>query len=139
MQPLRGPEPVPGTVLGFDINDEGRTSLGGTMGPDLAGVEGRLIEKDSTGFLVAVRKVKLRNGGEQVWSGEEVRIRPDHFYSMNERKFSAGRTIAFSALAAGGLAAFVLTTTLLVNGSGNGDNNGNCPPDCGTDTRIGRP
>ncbi len=125
-------------MLGFDINDEGRSSLSGTMGPDLSQVEGKLIEKDSTGFLVAVRSVKLRTGGEQVWSGEQVRIRPDYFYSMNERRFSAGRTIAMSALAAGGLGAIIFTTSLLVQGSGTTDG-GDCPPNCGTDTRIGRP
>lgn len=138
LQPPRSPEPQSGTVLGFDINDAGRTGLSGTMGPDLARVEGELIEKDTTGYLLAVRNVKLRNGGSQVWSGERVRIRSDFFYSMYERKFSMGRTIALGALAVGGLAAVILTTSLLVGGSGTGDNNGPCPPDC-PDARIGRP
>ncbi len=138
LQPPRGPEPESGAVLGFDINDAGRTSLSGTMGPDLSKVEGRLIEKDSTGFLIAVRNVTLRIGGEQVWSGEQVRIRPDYFYNMYERQFSTGRTIAFSALMAGGLGAIILTTSLLVAGSGT-NNGDDCPPNCGSDTRIGRP
>jgi hypothetical protein len=138
MQPPRGPEPQAGAVLGFEINDAGREGLSGSMGPDLSRVEGQLIEKDSDSYLLAVRTVKLRNGGSQVWSGERIRVRSGYFYSMYERKFSMGRTIAFGALAAGGLAAMILTTSLLVGGTGD-SNNGNCPPDCGSDTRIGRP
>ncbi len=139
MQPPRGPEPQAGTVVGFDINDAGRTGLENTMGPDLSRVEGQLIEKDSAGYLLAVSNVKLRNGGAQVWSGERVRIRSDYFYNMYERKFSLGRTVALGALAAGGLGALILTASLLVQGGSQSDNGDPCPPDCGPDTRIGRP
>jgi hypothetical protein len=109
------------------------------MGPDLSRVEGKLIEKDSASYLIAVSNVKLRSGGDQVWSGEQVRIRPEHFYQLREKKFSTGRTIAMGALLAGGFTAAILSVSLLVSGTGSGNNGGTCPPDCGPDTRIGRP
>jgi hypothetical protein len=111
------------------------------MGPDLDRLEGQVIEEDSASYLVAVSSVRLRQGGQQVWSGERIRIRSAYFYNMYERRFSWGRSLALGAIGIGGIATVALTTSLL--GSGSKDNgNGGCPdptnPDCPT-TRLGRP
>jgi hypothetical protein len=107
LSPLKGAEPQVGKKVAFDVNDTGRVALGGTMGPQIAQVEGQLLEKDSTGYLLAVSQIRTIQGGQQVWSGEQVRVNSRFVGSAYERKFSLGRTIGLGAVGAGGVALFV--------------------------------
>ena len=68
LKPVTG-QPLPlGTVVSLSINDAGRAVLSGTMGPEISDIEGRLVQKDSAEYVLAVSLVKLMRGGEQVWS-----------------------------------------------------------------------
>jgi len=142
MQPVRGVEPQVGTRVAFDVNDQGRQAMGGTMGPEIAQVEGVLLEKENGGYRLSVRAVRLLRGGEQFWSGEEVRLRTEHLGPAYERRFSAGRSVAFVAVGVGGIGAFLLSRSLL--GSGTDDDGGTpcqiepCTPDERL-ARLGRP
>jgi len=122
MQPVRGVEPQVGTRVAFDVNDQGRQAMGGTMGPEIAQVEGVLLEKENGGYRLSVRAVRLLRGGEQFWSGEEVRLRTEHLGPAYERRFSAGRSVAFVAVGVGGIGAFLVSRSLL--GSGTDDDGG---------------
>jgi len=102
--PARGVTPELGSQIAFDVNDAGRVALGPTMGPEIAQIEGRIIEKTSEDYLVAVTTVRLLRGGQQVWSGEKVRLRAEYLGSMYERKFSRGRTVAATAITVGSFA-----------------------------------
>src|SRR5262245_27039366 len=115
LQPTGGVVPQPGNVIGLDINDAGRAALGGSMGPAIEQVEGRLVQKTNAEYVVAVSTVHLLRGGEQVWSGEEVHIRSDYVESVYERRFSKSRTAAFAAAAVGTIA---LIATKSIAGSG---------------------
>jgi hypothetical protein len=98
--------------MAFDINDAGRVALGGSMGPEISRIEGRLLDRDSTSYLVAVTGIQLLRGGEQTWSGEQVRLRSDHVSSLYERRFSTGRSIAAGA-AGLGVVALIAARSLL--------------------------
>jgi len=135
LQPAIGGVPPVGSRVAFDLNDAGRAGLGGALGPEVAQLEGQLLEKDSTGYLVAVSNLKLLRGGEQVWAGEQVRIKPDFVGNTYAKRFSTGRTVALSAAGAGGLAAFFLGRSLI----GGGSNPGGEPPPDSTSTRLWRP
>ena len=104
-EPVQGPSPVVGTEIAFDINDAGRVALGGSMGPEIAQIEGRLVEKGSADYLVAVTAVHLLRGGEQVWSKEPVRIKSEYVSSVYEKKFSAVKSVALGAVGVGLVAA----------------------------------
>jgi hypothetical protein len=104
MQPARQLTPEPGSVIALDISDQGRVALGGLVGPELARVEGRFVSVDSSAYVLRVTGVRFLRGGEQGWSGETVRIKPEHVSSRYERKFSVVRTVALSALAVGAVA-----------------------------------
>lgn len=119
LQPAGGVNFAPGTRVAFDISDAGRIALGGSMGPDIDQIEGRLIDKTPDDYLVAVSAVKLLRGGVQVWSGERVRLRPEYVSRTYERRFDKGRTVALGATIVGGVATLVLTRDLL--GIGGGD------------------
>lgn len=105
MEPVKGPTPEVGTEIAFDINDAGRVALGGSMGPEIAQIEGRLVEKGSADYLVAVTAVHMLRGGEQVWSKEPVRIKSEYVSSVYEKKFSAVKTVALGAVGVGIVAA----------------------------------
>ena len=66
--------PQPGHEMAWDINDTGRVALRGAMGPEISQIEGRLIQKTDTDYLVSVSLVHLLRGGEQTWSNKEVRL-----------------------------------------------------------------
>jgi len=135
MQPVVGVDPQVGTEVAFDLNDAGRVALGNTMGPEIARVEGQLVEKNDGVYIVAVSTVRSLRGTDQPWSGERVRLRSDYLGPAYEKKFSKSRSIGMAVGSLGGVAAFFLTRNLL--GSGNSDDNGG-----GHDTvitRLGRP
>ncbi|MEP6621618.1 MAG: hypothetical protein ABJE47_19985 [bacterium] len=118
LQPTHGDVPAPGNEIAFDVNDVGRVALGGAMGPEIAQIEGRLVSKEGGDYLVAVTAIHLLRGGEQAWTGEQVRIKPEYVGSSYQRQFSKGRTIVISAVAA---AAFVYLATRALVGSGSED------------------
>ena len=117
LQPVRGGVPPVGSRVAFDVNDAGRVALGGAIGPEVSQIEGRLLSNGSGEYLVAVSNVRLMRGGEQVWTGEQVRINREHVSSAYERRFSRGRTLALSAVFVGGVAAFFLGRELVGGGS----------------------
>jgi hypothetical protein len=134
LQPISGAMPATGTQVALDVNDAGRVALGGTMGPEIAQIQGRLIDKNDEDYLIAVSAIRLLRGGEHVWSGEQVRVKSEYVGSVYERRFSRERSIALGATVIGGFAAFLVTRSLI--GSGSDEER----PCCDTgQTRIVRP
>ena len=115
LQLTHGDIPAPGSDVAFDVNDMGRVALGGAMGPEIAQIEGRLVSKEGGDYLVAVTAIHLLRGGEQVWTGEQVRLKPEYVGSSYQKQFSKGRTITMSAVA---LAGFVFLATRGLVGGG---------------------
>ena len=132
LQPAAGITPEIGDDLAFDINDVGRVALGGTMGPEIAQVEGRLVSRENAEFLVAVTSIHTLRGGDQVWKGEKVRIKSEYVGSTYQRHFSKGRTLTLGAV---GVAAVALIVTRSLVGSGSDGDPGKVPPD-GTSIRV---
>lgn len=107
MVPVASDAPLLGSVVALTINDAGRVALGGSMGPEIDHVEGRLVSLDSSGYQVAVTTVHLLRGGVQNWSGERVAIRTEHVRSVQERHFSRTRTAIVAGVAVASLAALM--------------------------------
>jgi hypothetical protein len=110
-----GVTPTIGSEIALDVNDAGRVALGGLMGPEIAQIEGRLLQKDSSEYFVGVTLVHLLRGGEQVWSGEKIHVKSEFVSSVYEKKFSRGRSIALGSV---GLAGVVVLVTRSLLGSG---------------------
>lgn len=118
MQPVLSPSPLLGSTISIGINDAGRVTLGGTIGPAIDEIEGRLVQQDSVGYTVAVSSVRFLRGGEQSWTGERVQVTRAFVSEIKEKKFSKSRTAIISAVALGVVAVFV---TRAIIGSGQGD------------------
>ncbi len=134
-EPVEGPTPAVGTEIAFDINDAGRLALGGSMGPEISSIEGRLIEKGAADYLVAISAVHMLRGGEQVWSKEPVRIKSEYVSSVYQKKFSALKSVALGAVGVG-LVAAIAGRTLV--GGGSPDQGGKGPPDTSQTSRRKR-
>ena len=132
LQPAAGISPEIGDELAFDINDVGRVALGGAMGPEIAQVEGRLISRENADYLIGVTSIHTLRSGDQVWKGEQVRIKSEYVGSIYERHFSRARTIT---LGAAGAAAFALIVTRSLSGSGSVADAGT-PPPVGSSIRV---
>jgi hypothetical protein len=125
LQPTRGARPNVGENVAFDVNDAGRVALGGSLGPEISQIEGRVLGSENGEYVLAVSNIKLLRGGEQVWTGEHVRIKSDYVGTTYERKLSRPRTIAVG-VAGAGLVAFFVTRS--IKGSGQEDQT-NVPSD----------
>lgn len=104
LKPAGGITPVVGNSVAFDVNDAGRVALGGSMGPEIAQIEGNLVAADSGSYLVGVTAVRLLRGGEQTWHGENVRLNREHVSTVYLRQFSTSRSILLGALGVGTVA-----------------------------------
>ena len=134
MQPVsEQPFPV-GITVELVINDAGRAALRPMMGPEVAKVQGRLVQKDSVGYTLAVTQLGLLRDGTQVWSGERVSIKSEYVNSVAERRFSRGRTAVVTA-AVLGVVAIVFTQS--IKGSLFGDD-GKVPSDTAVAVRYPR-
>jgi len=85
------------------------------MGPAIDQVEGRLVQQTNAEYVVAVSSIRLLRGGDQVWSGEQVRIPSSYVTSVYARRFSKSRTAVLTAAAIGSIA---LVATKSIIGSG---------------------
>jgi hypothetical protein len=99
----------------LDVNDAGRLALGGSMGAEIDQVEGRLLERTDSEYVLSVTSVRFLRGGNQVWTGETVRIKSEHVATTYTRQFSRPRTIAIAAVGGGALA-YVVTRSLIGSG-----------------------
>ncbi|MCC7194944.1 MAG: hypothetical protein IT356_05250 [Gemmatimonadaceae bacterium] len=120
-----GAAPTLGMSIAMDLNDAGRAALGGSMGPEILQVEGRLTRNDDDAYQVAVASIRLLRGGEQTWAGEKVSIRKEYVARLYEKHLSKGRTAAAAAVGVGVVAYFA---TKAIIGAGLGTDPEGKPP-----------
>jgi len=104
MQPIRGSTPIVGTDVELYLNDAGRAALFPAMGPEISQIRGRLLDTNNSEYLLAVSGVSTFRNGDQIWSGEKVRIKTEYIMSTSERRFSPGNSVAFGIVGVGGFA-----------------------------------
>ena len=112
LQMAQGTDIPNGTQIALDINDAGRVALGGLIGPEIAQIEGRLQAKENSEYVIAVSVVKLLRGGEQIWKGEQVRIRTEFVSRTYERRLSRARSVA-AGTAGAGLLLFIVSRAIV--------------------------
>ena len=108
-----GVAPEIGTRLSFQLNDQGRAALGLVMGDGLERIDGRILARDGTGYLVAVSEVRRSRGSLQVWAGEPVRLEDRHVSGLSIQRYSRRRT---AVAVAGGVGALALILTRGIDG-----------------------
>jgi|SRR5437773_3418091 len=123
------PAAGPGTDVVLGLNDQGRVSLGQSVGPAAQSIEGTLQSNSDSAFVVSVSSVTYFNGGSNKWSGEPLTIGRSLVNDVKERQFSRSKTTLVVGAAAGALIAFILSRSLM--SSGNPEKQPNPPPPVG--------
>jgi hypothetical protein len=104
--------PPPGTQLVLGLNDQGRATLGQSVGPAAQAIEGTLRAKNDSAYLIAVSSVRYFNGGSNMWSGEPLSVNTSFVQQAEERRFSPSKTALAVAVAAGAVLSFILSRSL---------------------------
>ncbi|HWH48510.1 MAG TPA: hypothetical protein VN664_11960, partial [Burkholderiales bacterium] len=95
------PSPAPGTVVLLGLNDQGRVSLGQSVGPSAQQIEGTLQSRTDSAYVISVSSVSYFNGGSNKWSGEPLTVNRSLINDVQERQFSRSRTFVVAAAATG--------------------------------------
>jgi hypothetical protein len=123
-----------GTRVALRITDAGRVALGGSMGPEIDTVEGRLVQHSDSAYLLSVSGVRFLRGGEQRWNGERISVRNEHVSGVSEQRLSKVRTVALGAAT---IAAVALAVSKGLGAFGDRDE-GKPPVDTAQTIRIPR-
>jgi hypothetical protein len=126
--PVASPTPQIGQRVALAITDQGRVAVGDQLGSGVARVEGRLAAVDGDDLLLGVTRVKLVGGTTSLWSGEQVRLRREYIARIEERKFSARRTLIAAGAAAVTVGLIIATASLTGIGLGGDKNRPRDPP-----------
>ena len=105
--------PDAGALAVVSLNDRGRVLLGDALGPNAERLEGNVLSRSDSAFVVAVRNVRYVTGQSNDWSGERVTVPIAAVRGLEERRYSRGRTWALVGLVTAGLLALVFTRSLL--------------------------
>lgn len=102
-----------GQVMVVSLNDRGRTSLVTALGANADRVEGSVVSRDDSSFVLAVRNVRYFGTEANNWNGEQVTVPIAGVRSLEERRFSKVRTWAVVGAAIAGVIAVILTRSIL--------------------------
>jgi hypothetical protein len=110
----------------FHLNDVGRVQLARELGPGARTVDGRVLSQDAEGYSVAVYRISNLRGDVFTWSGEQVQVPMAAVENVMRRDFDTQRSAVAFASAAGALALFVMSRSLL--GGGRDSEDSDPPP-----------
>jgi hypothetical protein len=115
--------------VAYTVTDRGRVALADQVGPGVARVEGTVLQKTGSGYVLAMSRVRTIDGSMSRWAGERVTIEQDHVANSYERKFSKQRTAVAIGATIVGATVFIITRNLIATGLpfGPGDD-GRTPP-----------
>jgi hypothetical protein len=120
--------PDAGTEAVVTLNDRGRVLLGDALGPNADQVEGSVVSRGDSSFVVAVRSVRYFNSQSNEWKGERVTVPVSGVRGLQERRFSKHRTWALIGVATAAFVALVLSLKLVADNPTIIDQGGGTPP-----------
>jgi len=124
--PIQAAAPAPGTDVVVGLNDQGRLTLGQSVGPAAQQIEGTVQSNSDSAYVLSVSSVSYFNGGVNKWSGEPLSINRTLINDVKERRFSQSKT---ALVVIGGLAAVlavIFHNSLFATGGP--EKQGNPPP-----------
>ena len=109
------------------LNDRGRVALGDSVGEAVAQIEGALVSRRDSVFVVRVRAVEYLNGQRTRWTGEPLTVREEHLRDVYARRMSRGRTAVVAGVVSSSVIAFILSRDLFGLGGGGREPGGGGP------------
>lgn len=119
----------PGMPISLGITDRGRVALGEQVGPGALRIEGTLVDRTDSLYVLRVSEVDYLDGRSNRWSGETVRVPRDFVGTVGERNFSRARTWLAAGAVTAITAAAIVAITLTVSGTDDGGTRVPPPPE----------
>ena len=119
--------PEPGVTVLLELNDRGRIALADSVGEAASQIEGALVSRRDSVFVIRVRAVEYLNGQRHRWTGEALTIREEHLRDVHARRRSRGRTAVVAGVVSSSLIAFILSRDLFGLGGGGREPGGGDP------------
>ena len=123
-QALESFPPAVGNDLVAMLTDTGSAQMASVVGPRVTGLTGRYLGESGDTLLLSVKTVIKRDGNEEFWKGEQVRVPHSIVSSLGRREFSSVK----SAAIVGGVIAAIVGVTGLVYGGHAGSTSRKPPP-----------
>jgi hypothetical protein len=105
--------PEPGATAVVSLNDRGRVALGDAIGANADRVEGSVVSRSDSAFVLAVRTVDYFGGASNEWKGEHVTVPVAGVRGMSEKRYSRARTYLAAGTLAAAVVAFIVTRNVL--------------------------
>ena len=119
--------PEPGTNVLIALNDRGRVALADSIGEAASEIEGALVSRQDSLYVIRVRAVEYLNGQRQRWTGEPLSVKEEHVRDVHARRMSRGRTAVVAGAISSSVIAFILSRDLFGLGGGGREPGGGGP------------
>jgi hypothetical protein len=118
---------IVGQVLRVELTPDGTSRLAPLVGREAARLDGVLLQANDSALTLAVRSLVRRDGTDERWSGEQVRIPAIDVRIAKRESLSRVRTLAVAALGLGAVA----LAALAVQGGNSSTTTGTGTPPAG--------
>lgn len=112
--PVRDTRSLVGRSASLQLTDSGSVVLTQRIGARVDAVNGTFLGDSSSSYLMSVQSTHVRDGGDTDWKGERVAIPSLLVTSLQQKQFSASRSVFAGALATAGIVA----ATIALRGKG---------------------
>lgn len=93
----------PGTRVSLTLTETGVAEYSTQLGPQATYIEGDLLEADTAGLRLAIRRVEDARRTGIDWKGEQVMFPRNAIARVSQRRLSVGATALVGGLAVGGM------------------------------------
>lgn len=100
--PLRVVEAPVGSHVEADLTPYGSDTLARYLGPGVNTLRGDIVTAESSIFVLSVTSVEDRAGRVTSWSREQVLVPRGVIVTLQQRRFSLGRSVILGAALVGG-------------------------------------
>jgi hypothetical protein len=126
--PLTDLAPVDGAVVRLDLSDAGTARMGSVLGRNAIAVEGTILSRTDSSFLISVSATRQRDEQPLTWAGERVTVPRDAVQTIEARSLNKKKTLLVAGAAVLGAIGLKLIVSGLDALAGGGDGGITPPP-----------
>src|SRR5262245_21411197 len=119
--------PAEGAVVRLDLSETGTARLGSILGRNATAVEGTVLSRTDTSFLLSVSATRQHNEQPLIWAGEHVTVPREAVQTIEARSLNKKKTLLLASAAILGAIGLKLIVSGLQALAG-GDDGGITPP-----------
>jgi len=119
--------PSPGLRIVLELNDRGRVALSDSVGQSASQIEGALVSRTDSTYVIRVQAIEYVSGQRQRWTGETLTVREEFLRDVRARHVSRTRTAVVAGVVSSSVIAFIVTRDLFGLGGGGREPGGGDP------------